>query len=526
MKPLRPLGSALLATPLFTAHVVAASLFLMPLPAYAQTAGTPESLLDALSLISSSMLVAPMAAPAVTQDGDRFHVRIPLPKLTSPPDAAIEIAASPLSSGVWDITSLMFPATGSVPVAATPGHPAMSLTFAIGRQSSHAQVDPTLTVPSPYVLDLGDIVVRGEGPSPGGLTVAKVKIDGTMTGDAAHHLNSQSHGTVDNVLLTLPSQTGPSSTGPNPTGAPFTLALYSMDMQSHLDGVDRAQAVRWQTAMRAINESRPPPPQMVPGQPPAPPPPPTPEQRAQVHALIDASKGLMSAMNVEETFHGMNFGAVGGPKGEIGAIRFAVAGEARDDRIGGHFDIALTDIKSEGVPPQYAPYMPRRFAIKATVAGVPAEKLRASLHQAADAPAGLVSMQTVLLAMLNEPGATAGFQSLVIEAGPLLIEGSGHVLPSATGSAGFELHLTAHGVDAMMALIQADPKASQMMPMLFLAKGMAKPEGDGLVWNISFGNGGITINGVPMGQRPRGPEMRGDPMPMRPGTAGRPPITR
>src|ERR1700712_2037804 len=99
MNSLRTLRSALLAAPLFA------------VPAYAQT-DQAASLLEALSLVSGRMLVAPVLAPKVTRDGDRFHVHIPLPKLTAPPDAAIEVAATPLQSGVWDFTNLTFPSTG------------------------------------------------------------------------------------------------------------------------------------------------------------------------------------------------------------------------------------------------------------------------------------------------------------------------------------------------------------------------------------------------------------------------------
>jgi hypothetical protein len=55
-------------------------------------------------------------------------------------------------------------------------------------------------------------------------------------------------------------------------------------------------------------------------------------------------------------------------------------------------------------------------------------------------------------------------------------------------------------MDAMLAQIAADPKAQQIMPALFLAKGLAKQQGDSLVWDIAFVHGHATVNGVPMGQ--------------------------
>jgi hypothetical protein len=50
-----------------------------------------------------------------------------------------------------------------------------------------------------------------------------------------------------------------------------------------------------------------------------------------------------------------------------------------------------------------------------------------------------------------------------------------------------------------MARIQTDPRAQQIMPALFLARGMGKPEGGNMVWDISIAHGRVTINGAPMG---------------------------
>ncbi|HEY4173776.1 MAG TPA: hypothetical protein VGM42_12175, partial [Rhodopila sp.] len=149
MTPLRTLRATLLAAPLFGAALFA-------VPAFAQTDQT-ASLLDALSLISGRMLVPPMTAPEVTHDGDKFHVHIPLPELTSPPNAAIEVTANPLPSGVWDITDLALPPAGALTVPGTDGKPPTSLRYTIGQQTVHGRIDPTLAVPSPYAMAFSDI---------------------------------------------------------------------------------------------------------------------------------------------------------------------------------------------------------------------------------------------------------------------------------------------------------------------------------------------------------------------------------
>jgi hypothetical protein len=169
-----------------------------------------------------------------------------------------------------------------------------------------------------------------------------------------------------------------------------------------------------------------------------------------------------------------------------------------------------------------AVYAPRRVAIKTAMSGIPVEPLRQLLRQATEADADPVALRAQAIALLSEPGAHAGIDSLLIEAGPLLLQGSARLRAMPDGSAGFNIHLTARGLDAMLAQVEADPKVQQVMPMLFLAKGMGKQEGDTLVWDIAFADGLVTVNGIPMGQRGGGAP--GVPPGVRPG--GGPPANR
>jgi hypothetical protein len=83
-----------------------------------------------------------------------------------------------------------------------------------------------------------------------------------------------------------------------------------------------------------------------------------------------------------------------------------------------------------------------------------------------------------------------------------VIDGSARVRPLPGDEAGLDVHLTARGLDAMMATLQQNPQAMQILPMIFIAKGMAKPVGDTLVWNISYVEGAVTVNGAPLAQPP------------------------
>src|SRR4051812_16392560 len=127
---LRPQGNPMKPSHLrrFAAVLAIAPLLAGPVAAQNRDA----SLLDALSLLSGGLLVPRDHPPQVTRDGDLYRVRVPLPALTTPPDAAITALARPLNGGIWDITALTLPSTGSV---ATPRQGSMDpgvLTFSIG----------------------------------------------------------------------------------------------------------------------------------------------------------------------------------------------------------------------------------------------------------------------------------------------------------------------------------------------------------------------------------------------------------
>jgi hypothetical protein len=490
MKPFRSSSTALLAAACLVPILAA-------VPAQAQTdqpqrgeaqTGQAASLLAALSLVSFGLLAAPGVASEVTHDGDGFHVRIPLPGFAAPPDAAIEVAATPLDSGIWDITDLTLPPTGTLVTPGTPDRPAQSIRFSIGQQTAHARIDPTLSVPSPYAMALSDIAFHLDtAASPANLTIGQTTLEGTITGDADRRMTTRSRGTAENWHLTATTQGGAKE------GAPFSLSMRRSDARYEIDGLDRAQAEHLRQAVRALAETR----QATPpaaGQPRSM----SPAERDQLRAVIEASAGLLSRFDIEETLQGLHIETATGNSSDIGTISLAISGGAADGRAAMHLDVGLNELTLAALPSAYAPHM---VAIKTALSGIPVERLRHLLRQATETDADPVALRTQAIALLNQPGAHAGIDSLLIEAGPLRLQGSAQARPLPDGSAGFDVHLTAHGVDALLAQVQSDPTVQQMLPMLFLAKGMGRQEGDTLVWNIEFADGVVMVNGVPLGQR-------------------------
>ncbi len=483
MKPPRMLLTALVAAPLLSA------------PVYAQGDLTQEAataqLSAVMSLVSGGLIGTPDNPPTVTREGDDWHVRVALPSLPAPPDAAINAVARPTGGGVWDITSLTFPSSGTIAMPAQPnGGPPGNIAFTIGQQAIHGRIDPSLAQPSPFSGEFHNITMRTElGNQHTEQTIAKQTMDGTITGDAGNRMSLHTQGTGSDWKISVRGKDGVTRDS----------VIQSLATSLELEGLDRAQSERLRAAIRAFATT------LQPNTPGGKPPELTPFQRDQLRAMVDASVGLLSRMNMEETLEGIHFSAVNGNDGDIGRVRIGLGGESRAEHLDAHMDLAMHDLKVASVPADLAVYMPSVVQIRPAVSGVRTALFVKLLRDATVKSTTPAALQAEVIAMLAEPGARLGIESLSIVAGPLKLEGTARLKPSPTGAPGFEAHLVAHGVDAMMASAQSNPKAAQIMPMVFLAKGMARPEGDALVWDIGFGDGVFTVNGVPFGGQAKRP---------------------
>nr|WP_294509675.1 hypothetical protein [uncultured Rhodopila sp.] len=460
---------------------LAAALLLIPLAARAQP---PEaSLLDALSLISGGLLAPSDPPPRVAHDGDLYRVRVPLPGLAEPPDAAVEATARPVGTGIWDITALTLPQAG---VINTPGQAAAApgiLTFAIGQQSFHGKVDTTLATPSPFKAQLGKITLRTENaPQHTDQTIEQYSTDGTLSGDGHGRLNAHVLGALTNWLIT--------GAGDKPSDA-FRLSMRSAAIRYDVEGLDRTRAEHLRTTLQNRPPAAPTASLTL-----------SPAARERLHAMIDDFGALLTRFDIDETIQGVHFEAAGTSKVEVANVRLGLAGDSRGGRVNAHLDIDVADPSANMVPPDYAALMPHRVAIRPAVSGVRSEALMQWLREATADKTETAALQASAMALLNDPQARVGVESLAIETGPLTVQGSAKVLPLPGNSIGYSVHLTARGLDGMMATLQGNPQAMQMLPMMYLAKGMAKPQGDSLVWDINYANGAVTVNNVPLAQSP------------------------
>ena len=99
------------------------------------------------------------------------------------------------------------------------------------------------------------------------------------------------------------------------------------------------------------------------------------------------------------------------------------------------------------------------------------------------------------MAVLDAHPATVAIDSLLIDTGPARITGHGTLTVRGPGDAQGSATLRATGIDAAMKELSADPEGQKALGMLIFLKGLAKPEGDALVWHLVFDGQKLLVNG-------------------------------
>ena len=480
-------------------------------PARAQNANTDAdalkaSVMQVLSLATFGMIPLQDQQATVTQEGSDYRMRVPLAGVAAPPDAAITAVARPLANGRVDIRSMAFPSSGTIETAPAIGL-ANRITFSIGQQTIAAKVDPTLATESSYTAEFGDIRLEtAQGERHGEQTIAHMATDGTFANGPDGRLTfaTQSRGTGFHMI-------GRSTNG-------FLSDTTARAMAGHfsVEGLDRAQGARMLTRVSrpdggghagsrrsgrrfrlAIWTS--PPAQILP------PATASPEQRRELGAVVEAAHGLLNRIEVDETLEDVHF-SIAGPKGNnagtIGSLRITMTGDAPKDRLNTRLGLAVERIEVPAMGAETGAVAPHHLDLKAVLAGVPVARVMALLREATEDHPDPALLQSRTRELLGDPDARMAIETLSFDVGPMSVTGTAKLLPRANGQLGGEIHIAARGVDALLAQAQGQPKLQQAMPVIFMAKGMGRAQGDSLVWDVALGDGPLTINGTPFGQPP------------------------
>ena len=186
--------------------------------------------------------------------------------------------------------------------------------------------------------------------------------------------------------------------------------------------------------------------------------------------------------------------------GTLGRMQIKTTGGSAGQRLNAGFDIAVDDVALTTMSPDTALFLPHQMRIRSAVAGLPVAQVLALLQAAIAANANPALLQQQATELLRQPGAQAAIESIDFDSGPLHLHGSARFVPRPDGKVGASIHLVASGADALLAKAQGKPALQGILPMVFLAKGLGRADGNSIVWDIDLGGGPPVINGMPFGQ--------------------------
>lgn len=436
-----------------------------------------SSLTEMLSLLSFGSVSVPDKGMQVTQSGADFHIQLPLTGFAAPAGASAEAVAHPAANGAWEVTALTVPAAGAFGTSID-----QAVSYTLGRQAMHGRLNPQRTTPSTFVADLGAIALHAaSGGQDTDQTIGRVTLNATVSAASA--------GRVDLLVRNLASNW--QVTAREPGGTATDSQIRQVDGQLTLNGLDPARAERLLAAARLLARTL----GTADGQPNF-----STVERNDLRAMLDATAGLLTRIDASQTMNDVTFDLGDGNTGTLDRMRLEMNGRSEDQLLNAAIELSMDALSLTSVSAESASLLPHHLTARSVLAGLPVARLTALLHAALAPNADTEALQAQAAALLETPGARAAIESVVFDAGPLHVRGSARFLPRPNGEIGTDIHISASGTDALLAQAMGKPGLQGFLPMVFLAKGMGRVQGDSIEWDISLGGGPMTINGAAFGQ--------------------------
>ncbi|HVC61536.1 MAG TPA: hypothetical protein VND19_14380 [Acetobacteraceae bacterium] len=490
-------------------HALSLALFLallLPVGAAAQTID-----LDAARTLQQNLqswfanLLGPNLGTAernlrVTPEDDHFRVAVPFAGAAG--DIEVRADVRPLEGGRWSVDALRLPAASRFTLRMPePGGPPGSkvptvFSLRIGTQNSHAMLDPAFATPSSLDINLGNVGLVTDSPR----QHQEQHIDRYVV-----HTTLEPHdGRLDLVQAgTITGWRSASRVGTRPAVA---FGADHIQADGRVDGIDRTHAAALLTAVSGLLAALPPAAAAQHGDvvlsAPA---------RAALRALIESLRGIVTDVRGTETIDGLHVAVAGQGEATVRQVRLGIGGAAPNGVLHAAMDVAFDGIAVRNVQPRAAALMPRHLALRPSVAGVSVAALTALALEATDQDVNHARLQADAAALLAHGGVTLGLDTLDLDVGPATLHGHGHVLLTGPNQYQAEAHVTATGLDNLMRQARGNPDLQRVLPFLAMARGFARPQGDHLVWDIVAGNGGLTVNGIALGNphaEPHQPDKR------------------
>jgi hypothetical protein len=473
----------------------------------AQAQALQQQLKDWLAGLLGPAVKLPDLPWRVTGATDHYVIVWPIPGLT---DKGGEVVTTtnvrPLDGGRWSIDDMKLPPSGSftmnMPNGEGGANTPMTVNFSVGRQDTHGVIDPALASPSTLRAEIGDLVVSTDNAN----QRQEQRFD--------HYVASTSLKPVPDGRLDLTMDTkveGWKSASQVGGGTPVAIGIQAMQAVGHVGGVKRERVAALLAATGSLIGTLPPDVTTKGAKSDLPP-----AARAQLRLMIGALQDMLTSVSLEETVDGVQVEVAGMGGASIKRIQFGFGGESPDGTLRAWLNVGLDELASPSLPPKMAAYLPHHFEIKPTVSGI----MTADLHKLALDAAEEGDDDKFgpdIAALFSHGGIEAGLETLAFDLGPAKFVGVGQLTVLSPDEWHGKAHIVATGFDELTNQARTNPELQQALPALVMMRGMAKPDGQKLVWDIVSDGPSVTVNGLDLSQMGGGEKPKGKPQAVKPG---------
>ena len=456
----------------------------------ADAAALQAELHDWFAAQVNPLLPANVQPVTVAPEGTGFRLRIDIPASGDqfvPQGLALSLKATRGKEGVWQFDDYALPSSLTIKLPAAmqvqPGQPAnpnfppppQELRVSVAHSSYHGTFDPSLKQNSHlegamegFKYQVGNIEVG----------IGKSSSTNDLLPAANGLVDFKAHGSSDDMREQISL----------PNGMSGEIGWAHDESSSQILAVSLEQlrgAI--QDATRLIATAR-----QNPNAPPG---------TDQVAAIVDKLLSLADSASGEMEISGfhLQFQAVNATA-EHAHIAASLGSAAGRPRVSYRIQLQNFDVPSVATGAWHE-LMPHNITLAFGLGGVPKERLLQYLHDTSAAagagtPAQMMVARQVAFASLLTDGADFSIDELAFNLGETSFTGHAqiHVMPAQQVSAVIDIMTT--GLDKLMSRASQDPVLAQSVPVLAMARGLAKTEGDKQSWHIEAANNGVLINGV------------------------------
>ena len=493
-------------------------------PAMAQaqtTPATPSAPIEAAALQAQLRgWVASLLAPAltlpeppitVTRDGTRYVLTLPASTWSGPASDDITADLRRLDTGAWALEKLTTPSGGTIktpPILSDDPADAVEARYQLGDRSVTGIIDPELRQPSSLNVDARDVILDMRvGPQKQFQRIDRYQLKMALVPGTNGRFDMNQEAGMSGWEASSEVLPGAAAEMGMRQGR---VVLRIEDMRTdrlgtmfetfkELLALGLSQASPSATALLKPNGDKPS--GDKPGEKKAEAKPLSQDElteavRKKAKVLVDAMRDLAARLEAEETLEdfSMTLPMVG--RVSLAKFHFGMGIDTPDGRLKAWTELAMQDLKSEAIPPEMRDYVPSRLALRPVISGVPTETILGLLSRLTDKDPDFGKLEAELMGLLRSSDTLIGLESMAIDVAPLRLTGKARLRLFADDKAGIESQVIAGGMDALMAEANKKPELRMALPVLAMARGMARVEGDKLVWDIALSETQALVNGV------------------------------